>query len=104
MVEPHSADELTPVAIDRIIETDGAFQLHTYVDFNRSVEYATCMNAKEFQRYLAKQGCTFVTHPGGSGHITVYRDGKKSQLPMHGGGKELSPGLVHKIKKQLGLK
>jgi mRNA interferase HicA len=45
-----------------------------------------------------------MTHPGGSGHITVYLNGKKSQIPMHGGGKELGPGLVHTIRKQLGLK
>ncbi len=61
------------------------------------------MNAREFQRYLAKHGCTFENHRGGSGHLTVYLNGKKSQLPMHGGGKELGPGLVAKIKKQLGL-
>jgi mRNA interferase HicA len=62
------------------------------------------MTAKELQRWLRKQGCTFKTHPGGSGHITVYYNGRKSQLPMHGAGKELGPGLVHAIKKQLGLK
>lgn len=50
------------------------------------------MNAKELQRELAKLGASFVTHPGGSGHITVYLNGKKSQIPMHGGGKELGPG------------
>ncbi|HVZ14550.1 MAG TPA: type II toxin-antitoxin system HicA family toxin [Bauldia sp.] len=62
------------------------------------------MNAKELQRWLAKQGCKFETHKGGSGHLTIYRDGKTSQLPMHGGGKELGPRLVNKIKKDLGLK
>ena len=62
------------------------------------------MNAKEFQRYLAKQGCAFENHRSGSGHLTIYLNGKKSQLPMHGGGKELGPGLVARIKKQLGLK
>jgi mRNA interferase HicA len=62
------------------------------------------MNAREFQRWLAKQGCTFENHRGGSGHLTIYRDGKKSQLPMHGGGKELGPKLVAIIKTQLGLK
>ena len=61
------------------------------------------MNARELQRWLAKNGCTFETHRGGSGHLTVYRDGKKSQLPMHGAGKELGTKLISKIKKQLGL-
>ena len=62
------------------------------------------MNAKELQRELAKLGAEFITHSGGSGHVTIYLNGKKSQLPMHGGRKELSPGLVHTIRKQLGLK
>ncbi|MDM9628712.1 type II toxin-antitoxin system HicA family toxin [Rhizobium sp. S152] len=62
------------------------------------------MNANEFKRWLAKQGCKFENHRGGSGHLTIYRDGKKSQLPMHGGNKELGPGLISNIKKQLGIK
>ena len=62
------------------------------------------MNAREFKRWLANQGCTFENHKGGSGHLTVYRDGRKSQLPMHGKNKELGTGLVNKIKKDLGLK
>lgn len=62
------------------------------------------MNASELKRWLSKQGCTFETHRGGSGHLTVYYKGKKTQLPMHGGNKELGTGLVNKIKKDLGLK
>ena len=50
------------------------------------------MNAKELQRELAKLGASFVTHPGGSGHITVYLNGKKSQIPMHGGARGWAPG------------
>lgn len=61
------------------------------------------MNANEFRRWLDKQGCTFETHKGGSGHLTVRRGDKVSQLPMHGGNKELGKGLVSRIKKQLGL-
>jgi hypothetical protein len=37
-------------------------------------------------------------------HITVRRGDRKSQIPMHGGGKELGKGLVQKILKDLGLK
>jgi len=37
---------------------------------------------------LAKQGCTFKSHKGGSGHLTVFRGECGSQLPMHGGSKE----------------
>lgn len=62
------------------------------------------MNANELKRWLAKQGCTFETHKGGSGHLTVRRGSHVSQLPMHGGGKELGSGLVSKIKKDLGLR
>jgi mRNA interferase HicA len=62
------------------------------------------MNANELRRWLAARGCTFETHKGGSGHLTVRRGGRTSQLPMHGGAKELGTGLVNKIKKDLGLR
>ncbi|WP_304189925.1 type II toxin-antitoxin system HicA family toxin [Phenylobacterium aquaticum] len=62
------------------------------------------MNASERRRWLAKQGCTFESHRGGSGHLTVRRGDKTSQLPMHGAQKELGTGLVNKIKRDLGLK
>lgn len=61
------------------------------------------MNANELRRWLRKQGCSFETHKGGSGHLTVRRGSRKSQLPMHGGNKELGTGLVRSIKKDLGL-
>jgi predicted RNA binding protein YcfA (HicA-like mRNA interferase family) len=35
--------------------------------------------------------------------MTVRRDGRKSQLPMHGK-RDLGTGLVNKIKRDLGLK
>lgn len=63
-----------------------------------------CMNAKELRKWLAGQGCTFENHKGGSGHVTVKRGEHVTQLPMHGGGKELGTGLVNKIKKDLGLR
>jgi mRNA interferase HicA len=62
------------------------------------------MNAQELRRLLASKGCTFETHKGGSGHLTVRRGDRKSQLPMHGSRKELGEGLVNKILKDLGLK
>jgi len=61
------------------------------------------MKAGELRRYLASKGCTFETHKGGSGHVTVRRGDRKTQLPMHGN-KELGTGLVNKILKDLGLK
>ncbi|MYE00601.1 MAG: type II toxin-antitoxin system HicA family toxin [Alphaproteobacteria bacterium] len=61
------------------------------------------MNASELRRWLRKRGCTFETHKGGSGHLTVRRGSRTSQLPVHGARKELGKGLVAKIKKDLGL-
>ena len=61
------------------------------------------MNSNQFRLWLRRQGRTFEPHEGGSGHVTVWRDGRKTQLPMHGGSKELGKGLVAKIKKDLGL-
>lgn len=78
--------------------------LHTSVDFHRSVDYGTYMNAQELKKWLARNGCTFETHKGGSGHLTIRRGDRTSQLPMHGSHKELGTGLVNKIKKDLGLK
>ncbi|RJF87245.1 type II toxin-antitoxin system HicA family toxin [Oleomonas cavernae] len=62
------------------------------------------MNASELRRLLSKNGCTFEAHKGGSGHVTVRRGDRTSQLPMHGSNKELGTGLVNKILKDLGLK
>ncbi|MFZ5762845.1 MAG: type II toxin-antitoxin system HicA family toxin [Thermodesulfobacteriota bacterium] len=62
------------------------------------------MNSTELKRWLAKMGCTFETKKGGSGHLIIRLGDKKSELPMHGHGKELGSGLVNKIKKDLGLK
>jgi mRNA interferase HicA len=62
------------------------------------------MRAAELKKWLAQHGCTFEQHKGGSGHLTVRRGSRTSQLPMHGQGKELGTGLVNKIKKDLGLK
>jgi mRNA interferase HicA len=50
------------------------------------------------------QGLTFESHKGGSGHLTVRRGDRKSQLPMHGSRKELGKGLVNEILKDLELK
>lgn len=61
------------------------------------------MNANQLKRWLKSQGCTFVTHKRGSGHLTVRRGEHTSQLPMHGSRKQLGTGLMAKIKKDLGL-
>jgi mRNA interferase HicA len=61
------------------------------------------MKSSELKRLLAKKGCRFENHKGGSGHLTVYRGDRRSQLPMHGSAKELGTGLVKKILKDLGI-
>ncbi len=58
------------------------------------------MKSAEFKRWLAEQGATFK--PGKGSHLKVALNGRNSVLPMHN--KELGTGLVHAIKKQLGLK
>jgi mRNA interferase HicA len=80
------------------------FQKHNFfVAFATHNIYVANMNARELKKWLQKQGCEFENHKGGSGHLTVKLNGKKTQLPMHGQ-KELGTGLVDKIKKDLGLK
>ena len=61
------------------------------------------MKPSELRRWLTRQGCTFESHKGGSGHVTVVRGDHRSQLPMHGSNKDHGAGLVAKIKKDLGL-
>jgi len=61
------------------------------------------MNSNQFKNWLAKQGCTFESKKSGSGHLIVRLGNRKSELPMHGGSKELGKGLTEKIKKDLGL-
>ena len=55
----------------------------------------------EVRRALTKQGCTFESHQGGSGHLKVYLRSKSTQLPMHG--KEFGTGILNKIYRDLGL-
>jgi mRNA interferase HicA len=92
------------VSVGGMVKPQFGDTLHTSVDFHRNVDHPTLMNAGELKRWLAAQGCTFETKKGGSGHLIVKRGERKSELPMHGGGKELGTGLVNAIKKQLGLK
>jgi mRNA interferase HicA len=66
--------------------------------------YARAVNSRELKRWLAAQGCTLESKKPGSGHLIVRRGKRKSELPMHGGKRELGLGLVNKIKRDLGLK
>jgi mRNA interferase HicA len=58
------------------------------------------VNASQFRRYLARQGCSFEE---GKRHTIVRRGGKMAALPRHGGSKQLGTGLMNSIKKELGL-
>ena len=78
-------------------------QHNTYVDINTYVVYTVNVNSNQFRRWLSRQGCTLDTHKGGSGHLTVRLGDRTSQLPMHGGRRELGRRLIAKIKKDLGL-
>ena len=62
------------------------------------------MNTNELRRWLKKRGCTFHSHKGGSGHLTVRLGERTSQLPIHGSRRELGTKLVAKIKKDLRLR
>ena len=62
------------------------------------------MNSRRFKGWLARQGCPFESKKSGSDHLIVRLGNKKSELPMHGGNKQLGAGLINKIKKDLGLK
>jgi len=62
------------------------------------------MNTNQFRRWLAGRGCSFESKRSGSGHLIVRLGDRKSELPMHGGNKQLGKGLIEKIKKDLGLK
>lgn len=64
------------------------------------------MNSDQFARHLKKLGIKVIANPSGDGHKDLYNPAtdKWSQLPTHGGRKQLGTGLMNVIKKQLGLK
>jgi mRNA interferase HicA len=64
------------------------------------------MNARQFLRDLRKEAKIDAFPKKGTGHwVLVNRqNGMVSELPMHGGGKQLGTGLMRAIRKQLGLK
>jgi len=59
------------------------------------------MNSKQFKKWLALQGATFIQGKGS--HLKVMLAGKTTVLPMHGT-REVGRGLEAKIKRDLGLK
>ena len=63
------------------------------------------MNANQFARWLRKQGIRVITKRG-TGHRDLFNpaNGRWSQMPVHGGRKQLGTGLINKIKRDLGLR
>ena len=63
------------------------------------------MNSDQFQRWLKKQGIQIIPRRSGGGHKDLFNpsNDKWSQMPTHGGKKQLGTGLMRKIKKDLGL-
>ena len=60
------------------------------------------MNSSQLRRWLARRECTFENKLG-TGHVTVRRGSNISQLPVHGGSKQLGTGLIRTILRNLGI-
>jgi mRNA interferase HicA len=59
------------------------------------------VGSEELNRWLKKQGCTFGMQEGS--HLKVYRGDRFTVIPMHGK-KELKPGTLRAILRDLGLR
>ena len=59
------------------------------------------MTSSEMKRWLSQLGASFA--PGKGSHLHVTLNGKTTTLPMHPS-KELGTGIMHSIKKDLGLR
>lgn len=64
------------------------------------------MNASQFERWLRQEHGIRSETKKGTGHKMLINpaNGKTSELPMHGGKKQLGTGLKTKILKDLGLR
>jgi mRNA interferase HicA len=64
------------------------------------------MNSDQFERQLRRQGIKIFAQRSGSGHKDLFNpeNGRWSELPVHGGRKQLGKGLMRKILRDLGLR
>ena len=64
------------------------------------------MNASQFERWLRRNHGILSETKSGTGHRILRnpRNGLKTDLPVHGGRKQLRTGLMHKIMRELGIK
>jgi mRNA interferase HicA len=62
------------------------------------------MNSDQFERWLKNRDIVIQTKSG-TGHKVAINpaNGKKSDIPTHGGRKQLGTGIIRKILKELGL-
>ena len=109
--------DVVPLHLRSLLWIGAHYQARIANSYSRSIEKCTkllmllqeteqgkaSMKPSEFQRWLRKRRCSFESHKGGSGHLTVRRGNRTSQLPMHGSRRELGTKLVAKIKRDLGL-
>ncbi len=61
------------------------------------------MKGRQFVRKLRKAGARIDTRRGKGGHYLVTYRGRQTTVPVHGG-RDISPALMRKICKQLGMK
>ena len=64
------------------------------------------VNSRQFERWLRSQGIEVREKKAGGGHKMLINPatGLRSEIPSHGGRKQLGTGLMAKIKRDLGLK
>ena len=59
---------------------------------------------RKLETKLRKIGAEVSSEKKATGHRTVRYKGRRSQIPFHGGGYEISDKLLAKILRDLGLK
>jgi mRNA interferase HicA len=60
------------------------------------------MNSSQLIRWLRKQGCEIKDKPG-SGHVVAVLGDRITDVPVHGGSKQIPAGTVRAIMRALGI-
>lgn len=61
------------------------------------------IKTRKLEKALRALGCTVENKRSGSGHKTVRYGNRKTDLPYHGGNKDIPDSLVNRIVRKLGL-
>ena len=63
------------------------------------------MNSDQYERWLRRNYKIIASPAKRTGHVDLYNpaNGRRSQLPRHGGKQQLGKKLMEKIKKDLGI-